>query len=100
MLEPSISARAAPMKNNTNNITSASAAMSFDFMAVPISMDGHKKSVRLLAADGNEGAKCAHLIFGPRTQSRIPRPIEDRQRCSGDSLPPSPPAEKTTASQD
>jgi hypothetical protein len=46
-------------------------------------------------ADVNEGAKGPHLIFGLRTQPRIPGPL--RQRCSGDFLPPSPPTERAPA---
>jgi hypothetical protein len=37
----------------------------------------HAASLR--RADVNESAKCAHLIFGPRTYSRIPQPL--RTRC-------------------
>jgi len=42
------------------------------------------------------------LTFGahPRKRSQISDPARDCGGCSGDLSPPSPPAEKTTASQD
>jgi hypothetical protein len=37
------------------------------------------------------------LIFGPRTQPRIPGPLRTGKGGSGDLPPPSPPAEKASA---